>query len=64
MHAPKNNTEAMDLIQGAKVLSERIGKQEGELIAVPVVDHSIPAGALPVFSWVGVVPPASDDAEG
>ncbi len=60
---PSNKTERMDLIQGAKVLSERFGKREATPIAVAVVANPIPEGALPLFSWFGVVRPALEDTK-
>jgi hypothetical protein len=53
----------MNLIEGAKVLSELIGQRGGEPVKVPA-EHPIPIGALPLFRWVGVAPPASEEADG
>lgn len=57
----------MDLIQGAKELSERIakrdGKRDGKRDEVVVAELSIPVDAIPLFRWAGVVPPASKEAD-
>jgi hypothetical protein len=53
----------MNLVEGAKVLTALIAQRGGEPVEVPAVEHSIPIGALPLFRWVGVAPPASDEAD-
>jgi hypothetical protein len=53
----------MDLIQGAKELSERIAKRDGKRDEVVVAELPIPVNAIPLFRWTGVVPPASKEAD-
>ena len=53
----------MDLIKGAKELSERIAKRDGKRDEVAAAQLSIPADAIPLFRWAGVVPPASKEAD-
>jgi hypothetical protein len=48
--------ERMNAIAGAAILAERFGASVDADRAAP-----LPPGALPIFHWIGVEPPASEN---
>jgi hypothetical protein len=48
----------MDLIEGARVLAERIEARNGDTVVPRAGSPSPTTGALPVFGWLDVEAPA------
>ncbi len=49
----------MDLVEGAKVLANRLEQRHGGQMKVRVAGPVQAIGALPLFYWLGVEPPAA-----
>lgn len=47
----------MNLLEGAKILSDLLEKRHGAAMDIRTADSIEASGALPLFHWLGIEPP-------